>query len=171
MPRSLQYLALAALALLLAGSAAAQQPGSAGTDPVMEQLMDRLGAVASELGRTSTDLERMYRLDKNFGRVDAHYLLALSWAADAGHRTGHDSFLTLSALRVDPDLNRESYIFHMLQLQGAKDRVDHMAQNLDDFETLDISDEDRPAVESLRAELLELQAIFAELGRILELNH
>lgn len=167
MPRPLRYLALAALILLPAVSAPAQELGS-GT---MDQLMDRLGAVASELGGISADLEQMYRLDKDFDRSDAYCLLALSWAADAGQRTAHDSFLTLSALRVDPDLNREAYIFHVLQLRGARERVDHMAGNVGDFDDLKISDEDRPVMESLRQALLELQAIFADLGRILELNH
>ncbi len=166
--RRTAYLVLVAFLLCPAVFARAQGLGSGAVDA----LMDRLGTVSSELGRTSHDLEQMYRLDKGAGRADAPCLLALSWAADAGHRSAHDAFLTLSALRVDPDLNRESYIFHMLQLQGAKDRVDHMAVNMDnDFAALPISKEDRPAVESLREQLMELQAIFMELGRILDLNH
>ena len=163
----LAWLPIWLLAGLLACPASAQELGST----AMDRLMDRLGAVALALGSTSADLDRMYRLDKDYGRQDACSLLALSWAADAGHRTAHDSFLTLSALRVHPTMSREAYLFHMLQLRDAKARVDHAAKFMSDFDYLNVSEEDKPAVEPLRQELLELQAIFEELSAILSLDN
>lgn len=155
---------LLALILLLPAAGRAQEFDS----PAMDQTMERLATSAADLSALTADIEQMYRTDLELGRSEATCLLAYSWAADAASRTAHDAYLSLSALRTSPDMDTEAYILLMLQLRQGKQRVDQSVARRDDFDRLAISEEDRPVVERLKESLAQLQAVFADLARLLE---
>ena len=159
---------LLALACLCAPASglAGDAPAFDFNSPEITALLDVLGTQTSELAEFAVDFQ--CRQDMLLNQYDdprgASAMLGLMLASDNALSAAHDAYMSLVALRADPDMAPEAQDALLEMLRIEKTRALVLANSRDSLDLLPVPDVYLFLRDRLKALLVRLGQTFEQLG-------